>query len=116
MKRYLDEMPGLALQDVWEDIGSVQLTKCDSTTYPTQKPVRLLERIVEISTDRGDLVLDPMCGSGTTLVAANNLDRHYLGIDVSSLACRASRYRLKNSSEASKSSRPRKLTPTAIAS
>lgn len=82
MKRYLDEMPGIMLQDVWDDVKSVQVTKKESVDYPTQKPVRLLERIIEISSNEKDIVLDPMCGSGTTLVSAKNLGRKFLGIDV----------------------------------
>ena len=81
MKRYLDEMPGLMLQDVWDDIKSVQVTKTELCDYPTQKPTRLLERIIEISSNPKDIVLDPMCGSGTTLIAAKRLGRKFIGID-----------------------------------
>jgi site-specific DNA-methyltransferase (adenine-specific) len=95
LKRYLDEMPGIVLQDIWDDLSSIQLAKNEQVVYPTQKPVRLLERIIEVSTNPGDLVLDPMCGSGTTLLAAKNLGRRWIGIDASSDACKVSRRRLK---------------------
>ena len=94
MKRYLDEMPGIMLQDVWNDVKSAQITKKELVGYPTQKPVRLLERLIEISTDEKDIVLDPMCGSGTTLVAAKTLNRRYIGIDVNSNASKIARKRV----------------------
>lgn len=95
LKRYLDEMPGLMLQDVWSDIESVQISKRESTNFPTQKPLKLLERIIQISTDPKDIVLDPFCGSGTTLVAAVNLGRKYIGIDINPEACKLARGRLR---------------------
>lgn len=95
LKRYLDEMPGMMLQDIWDDVKSVQVTKKESVDYPTQKPIRLLERIIEISSNEKDIVLDGMCGCGTTLVAAKNLDRKYIGVDNNSQACKISRNRLK---------------------
>ena len=99
LKRYLDEMPGLMLQDVWtdvwSDIKSVQVTRNESVDYPTQKPIRLLERIIEVSTNEKDIVLDCMCGSGTTLIAAKNLNRKYIGIDKSIEACKISRNRIR---------------------
>jgi len=95
MKRYLDEMPGIMLQDVWNDIKSAQVTKQELVDYPTQKPIRLLKRIIEISTNEKDVVLDAMCGSGTTLVAAKNLGRQFLGVDDSKIACLLAQKRLK---------------------
>ena len=93
MKRYLDEMPGLMLQDVWDDIKNVQFTKGEDLEYPTQKPVRLLERIIEISTNPGNVVLDAFCGSGTSLVAAKNLGRSFIGIDRNPNSCNMTRRR-----------------------
>jgi len=93
MKRYLDEMPGIMLQDVWDDIKSAQVTKNELVDYPTQKPVRLLERIIEISTNEKDIVLDPMCGSGSMLVAAKNLGRKFIGNDINFNACKITRSR-----------------------
>lgn len=96
LKRYLDEMKGIMLQDVWNDIVSVQLSKKENVGYPTQKPVKLLERIIQISTTEKNIVLDPFCGSGTTLLSAVNLERKYIGIDSNSNACKISRKRLRN--------------------
>lgn len=73
---------GVPLSDVWE-IPYLNPKAKERTGYPTQKPILLLERIIEITTSRGDVVLDPFCGSGTTLVAAKLLERNYIGIDVS---------------------------------
>jgi DNA modification methylase len=95
MKRYLEEMPGLMLQDVWNDIESAQVTKKESTDYPTQKPTRLLDRIIQISTDPKDIVLDPFCGSGTTIASAFNLDRKFIGIDNNPGACKIARNRIR---------------------
>ena len=97
-KRYLDEMPGIMLQDVWNDIKSVQVTKKEDTGYSTQKPLKLLERIIQISSNEKDLVLDPMCGSGTTLVASQNLGRKFIGIDSNKEACQIARKRIKERS------------------
>jgi len=83
-KRYLDEMPGVPLQNLWTDIPPV-LGK-DSLGYPTQKPVALLERILSASSNPGDVVLDPFCGCGTTVHAAQKLNRQWIGIDVTHLA------------------------------
>jgi len=84
-KRYLDEQPGVPLQDVWTDI---RLTSADRERlgYPTQKPVALLERIITSSSKQGDVVLDPFCGCGTTIDAANRLGRKWVGIDVAFIA------------------------------
>ena len=96
-KRYLDEMPGIMLQDLWNDIKSVQVSKKEDVGYSTQKPLKLLERIIQISTNEKDIVLDPMCGSGTTLVASQNLERKYIGIDSNKVACQIARKRIKSS-------------------
>ena len=95
MKRYLDEMPGIMLQDVWDDVNSVQVSKRESVGYPTQKPERLLERIIQVSSNEKDVVLDAFCGSGTTLVAAQNLGRNFIGIDSNKQACQIARNRIK---------------------
>ena len=97
-KRYLDEMPGIMLQDVWNDIKSVQVTKKEDVGYSTQKPLKLLERIIQNSSNEKDLVLDPMCGSGTTLVASQNLGRKFIGIDSNKEACHIARKRIKERS------------------
>ena len=94
-KRYLDEMKGIMLQDIWNDVRSVQVTRKESLKYPTQKPIRLLERIIEISSHPKDIVLDPMMGSGTTLDAAKRLNRRYIGIDQNKAAVKITQKRLQ---------------------
>ncbi len=96
MKRYLDEMKGLMLQDIWNDIDSVQLTKKESIGYPTQKPTKLLERIIHLSTNEKDTVLDPFCGSGTSLIASKNLRRNFIGIDSNMQACVIAQKRIES--------------------
>ncbi len=87
-KRYLDEMPGTPLTDVWSDIFPINSQAQERLGYPTQKPVALLERIVAASSNEGDLVLDPFCGCGTTVHAAQKLNRRWIGIDITHLAIR----------------------------
>ncbi|WP_439523156.1 DNA methyltransferase [Marivita sp.] len=81
-KRYLDELPGMPVQDIIDDIRPVHNVGKERIGYPTQKPVALLERILEASTNPNDVVLDPFCGCGTTVHAAQNLGRKWIGIDV----------------------------------
>jgi site-specific DNA-methyltransferase (adenine-specific) len=88
------EKKGVPLSDVW-NIPFLNPKAKERVGYPTQKPILLLERIIEIATDAGDCVLDPFCGSGTTLVAAKLLERAYIGIDISSDAVRLSEERLR---------------------
>ncbi len=85
-KRYLDEMEGLALQSVWTDIPPLGAHAKERLGYPTQKPVSLLERIIYASSNPGDVVLDPFCGCGTAIVAAQQLNRRWIGIDITHLA------------------------------
>ncbi len=85
-KRYLDEMAGVPIQDIWIDIVPIQGQAKERTGYPTQKPLALLERIIKTSSNPGDLVLDPFCGCATALVAADRLQREWAGIDLSPLA------------------------------
>lgn len=87
LKRYVDDGPGVALQDVWADIQRLDAHSGERIGYETQKPIKLLERILKASSRPGDLVLDPFCGSGSTLVAAERLDRSWIGVDSSVLAC-----------------------------
>jgi len=93
-KRYLDEMPGVPLQDLWTDIPPVG--KQERLGYPTQKPEALLERIIENSSNPGDVVLDPFCGCGTAIAAAHKLGRSWVGIDVTHLSIALMKYRLKD--------------------
>lgn len=94
MKRYLDEAKGMPAQDVWTDIEALRSWHDEKIGYPTQKPKALLDRIIAATTDEGDVVLDPFCGCGTTVAAAQGLGRKWLGIDVSFDAIRIIRERM----------------------
>ena len=85
-KRYLDEMDGVPLQNVWDDIPPINSQAQERLGYPTQKPEALLERIIKASSNEGDLVLDPFCGCGTTIQVAQRLNRRWIGIDITHLA------------------------------
>ena len=85
-KRYLDEMSGVPLQDMWTDLRPIGAQAAERLGYPTQKPESLLERIILTSSNEGDLVLDPFCGCGTTIAVAQRLKRHWIGVDVTHLA------------------------------
>ena len=92
-KRYLDEQPGVPLQDVWTDIKLASGSK-ERVGYPTQKPQALLERIIKASSKPGDVVFDPFCGCGTTIAAAQLLGREWIGIDISPTACHVMKRRM----------------------
>ena len=96
-KRYLDEMPGVPLQDVWTDIRPIGSQAAERLGYPTQKPAALLKRIIQVSSNEGDTVLDPFCGCGTTVAASQKLGRRWIGIDITHLAISLIRYRLGDS-------------------
>ncbi len=85
-KRYLDEMKGIPLQDLWDDIRPISTSK-ESLCYPTQKPEKLLERIIETSSNPLDVVLDPFCGCGTAIFVSHQKGRKWVGVDVSPTAC-----------------------------
>ena len=85
-KRYLDEMPGVPLQDFWSDISAIGSIAAERLGYPTQKPEALLERIVSASSKEGDVVFDPFCGCGTAVSVALRLNRRWIGIDITHLA------------------------------
>jgi DNA modification methylase len=93
-KRYLDEMPGVPLQDDWDDIKAIGAQDKERLGYPTQKPLDLLERIIELSSNPGEIVLDPFCGCGTAIAAAQKLGRKWVGIDITHLAIALQKYRL----------------------
>ena len=95
-KRYLDEMPGLPLQDVWTDIFPINSQAKERLGYPTQKPLALLERIIRASSNPGDVVLDAFCGCGTTIDAAQKLGRRWIGIDITHLAIALIKNRLRD--------------------
>lgn len=94
-KGYLDQMKGTPMQDVWADIPPLMGSAAERLGYPTQKPVALLERIILASSNEGDVVLDPFCGCGTTIAAAQNLGRTWIGIDITHLAVGLQKFRLK---------------------
>ena len=94
-KRYLDEMPGVPLQDVWTDIKPIGAQAKERLGYPTQKPETLLERIILASSNEGDVVLDPFCGCGTAVAVAEKLERQWIGIDITHLAVALMKSRLK---------------------
>jgi site-specific DNA-methyltransferase (adenine-specific) len=85
-KVYLHESKGVPASNLWTDIKALTGSHKERTGYPTQKPIALLERIIEASSNEGDLVFDPFCGCATTLVAADRLERQWAGIDLSPLA------------------------------
>ena len=86
LKRYLDDMKGGVMGNIWTDINPINSQAKERLGYPTQKPVALLNRVIEASSNSGDLVLDPFCGCATTLIAADRLQRRWAGIDLSPLA------------------------------
>lgn len=94
-KRFLDEMPGVPLQDLWTDITPIIAGQDERLGYPTQKPEALLERILESSSNPGDLVLDPFCGCGTTVAVAQKLERRWIGVDITHLAITLMKSRLQ---------------------
>ena len=85
-KRYLDEMSGVPIQNLWDDLPVLNNRAKEALGYPTQKPEALLERIINASSNEGDVILDPFCGCGTTVQVAQKLNRRWIGIDITHLA------------------------------
>ncbi len=96
-KRYLDETKGVPLTTNWSDIRPIHGSASEKLGYPTQKPLSLLERIVKASSNEGDIVLDPFCGCGTAVHAAQSLNREWIGIDITHLAISLIEKRMKDS-------------------
>lgn len=94
-KRYLDELKGEEVQSLWEDILPIGSQAKERLGYPTQKPLALLERIIQASSNPGDVVLDPFCGCGTAIAAAHKLGRRWIGIDITHLSIALQKYRLE---------------------
>ena len=94
LKIYLDETTGKPLSTNWTDIPRISNTRTERLGYPTQKPQALLERIINASSNPGDLVLDPFCGCGTAVAAAEKLGRRWIGIDITHLAVTLMKHRL----------------------
>jgi site-specific DNA-methyltransferase (adenine-specific) len=94
LKRYADELKGVVLQALWDDIPPINSQAKERLGYATQKPEALLERIIRVSSNEGDLVLDPFCGCGTTIAVAERLKRRWIGIDITHLAITLMKNRL----------------------
>lgn len=82
IKRYLDESEGLPIQDTWNDVEALRSWHKELLGYPTQKPEALLERIIQASSNEGDIILDAYCGCGTTVAVSQRLNRQWIGIDI----------------------------------
>ena len=93
-KIYFDQSLGVPAQDIWLDLSPVHHKPRERLGYPTQKPESILERIIQVSSNEGDLVLDPFCGCGTTIAVAERLKRRWIGIDITHLAISLMRHRL----------------------
>ena len=96
LKRYLDELKGQAVHELWSDIPPINPRAKERLGYPTQKPEALLERIILASSNEGAVVLDPFCGCGTAIAAAQKLGRRWIGIDITHLAINLIRHRLQD--------------------
>jgi site-specific DNA-methyltransferase (adenine-specific) len=99
LKRYLDELEargGAAVHEIWDDVPAINSQAKERIGFQTQKPTKLLERIIVASSDEGDLILDPFCGCGTTVMAAQELKRRWIGIDITHLSISLIRSRLKD--------------------
>ena len=96
LKFYADKSPGIKLQNLWDDISAIGAQAQERLGYPTQKPLALLERIIAASSNENDLVLDPFCGCGTAVHAAQKLHRQWIGIDITHLAIGLIERRLKD--------------------
>ena len=94
LKQYLEDMPGVPLQDVWTDIPPMHNLSAERLGYPTQKPLALLDRIIQSSSNPGDVILDPFCGCGTAIASAQKLGRKWIGIDITHLSIALQKYRL----------------------
>ncbi len=94
--RYLDEGAGVAIQEIITDIRPLGAHAKERLSYPTQKPLALLERIILASSNEDDIVLDPFCGCGTAIAAAHKLRRRWIGIDITHLSIALQKYRLQD--------------------
>lgn len=96
LKRYLHEQKGTPVKSVVTDIPPLSAQAKEKLPYPTQKPLELLERIIAASSNPGDVVLDPFCGCGTAIAAAQKLGRRWIGIDITHLSVALMKYRLRD--------------------
>lgn len=97
LKKYLKDDDGIVISDIVSDIGPISSHAAERLGYPTQKPIELLERILRASSNEGDIILDPFCGCGTAVVAAQKLNRRWIGIDITHLAVNLIRTRMVES-------------------
>ena len=95
-KRYREELKGKAVGDIWDDIDRINPVGSERLGYPTQKPLALLERIISASSNEGDIVLDPFCGCGTAVHAAQKLGRQWIGVDITHLSISLIEKRLRD--------------------
>lgn len=105
LKRYLDELEergGAVVHDIWDDISGINPRAKERLGYPTQKPTKLLERIIQAGSDEEDWVLDPFCGCGTAIIASEKLKRKWIGIDITYLAINLVKGRLRDTFPTSK--------------
>jgi len=93
-KSYREDLQGKVVSDIWDDIDRINSVGLERTGYPTQKPVALLDRIIRTSSNEGDVVLDPFCGCGTAVVAAQRAGRNWIGVDITHVAVSVLRRRL----------------------
>jgi adenine-specific DNA-methyltransferase len=98
-KVYLDESNGIAVQDIWLDYLDVNNQNTHTTGYPTEKNIDMLKRIILASSNKGDLVMDCFAGSGTTLVAADELERNWIGVDIGNEAIKVILNRFQNGTQ-----------------
>ncbi len=96
LKSYLDELPGVAIQNMWTDISGIDGTSPERFGYPTQKLLELLERVISPSSNPGDVALDPFCGCGTAVHAAQKLDPRWIEFDITHLAISLIEKRLRD--------------------
>ncbi len=96
LKWFIDDTEGTSVSDFWADISPISAQASERLGYPTQKPLALLERIIQASSNEGDWILDPFAGCGTTIAAAEKLNRRWIGIDITHLAVSLLKYRLRD--------------------
>ena len=111
-RRFLDEVGGQPVSNLWNDISPINSQAAERLGYPTQKPEALLERIIRVTSNEADVVLDPFCGCGTAVVVAQKLKRHWIGIDITHLAITLMRQRLKDTFGIDPVTRAVKAEPT----
>ena len=95
-KRFVDELKGMPIQNIWDDIQQIGSHSNERVGYPTQKPIALLDRIINASSNPNDVILDPFCGCATACIAAENNVREWVGIDISPKAHELVQHRMHN--------------------